>query len=131
MSAETVPSDSRTQPRMKLPAMYTVLRAKPLQDKSYCWTGHIYDLSVSGMRFELDNAVQPGTAVCVRATLPGTRHVTIQAQGRIVRIHDDEPGPSRMAMAFEFFPVATDRQKLERYLDRRTQSTDRAASRAA
>ena len=114
--AQTEINDSRAFPRLKLPPMYTVLRVRPVGHNTYPWTGHIYDISASGLRIELDDPIEPGTAVELRATLPGSEQTTITAQGRIVRIHDDEPGPTRLGLTFEQFPHFSDRQKLNRYL---------------
>lgn len=112
-------ADTRADVRLRLPAMYTLIRVRPAGAQRYRWTGHIYDISLSGMRFELDSALEPGTAVEVRAMLPGAQHTTIEAAGRIIRLHDDadEPGPVRMGMVIESFATAMDRGKLERYLE--------------
>ena len=54
---------ARHEARLKLPAMYTLLRARRVGDTRYRWTGYIYDISVAGMRFELDKALEPGTRI--------------------------------------------------------------------
>ena len=111
-------AESRAFPRLKIPAMYTLLRAKPAGEDCFIWTGYIYDISLSGMRFELDNAVEPGTELEVRGMLPGASQVTFRATGRVVRYHDepDEPGPVRMAMAFTRFHSDLDELRLSTYL---------------
>ncbi len=81
----------RTEPRLKLPAMYTLVRVRLAGEEYYRWTGHVYDVSLSGMRFELDEVITPGTEIEVRTMLPGHRHTLFRAFGRVVRIHDDEP----------------------------------------
>ena len=83
--------------------MYTLVRARPQGHPHFCWTGHVYDVSSIGMRFELDELIEPGTLIQVRAMLPGAKHITIEATGRVVRLHDDrdELGPMRMGMTFE------------------------------
>ncbi len=98
--------------------MYTLIRVKPSGDDRYRWTGHIYDISESGLRFELDQALEPGTEVEVRAMLPGSQHITINASGRVVRIHDDrdEHGPMRMGMTFDKFSRHVDHERLNGYL---------------
>ena len=112
-------TESRGEPRLKLPAMYTLLRAKPAGADRYRWTGYIYDISVTGMRFELDEPLEPGTEIEVRGMLPAGRHTTFRAIGRIVRIHDDEDaqfGPVRMAMQFDAFTRENERERLIDYL---------------
>ncbi|MEM1109563.1 MAG: PilZ domain-containing protein [Planctomycetota bacterium] len=111
-------SEARQQPRLKVPAMYSLVRVRPAGADRYCWTGHIYDVSLSGMRFELDEALAPGTDVEVRGILPGQAHVTFRAAGRIVRYHDDKPemGPTRMGMAFDHFHSEVDQDRLVDYL---------------
>jgi c-di-GMP-binding flagellar brake protein YcgR len=110
-------AEARGSSRLKLPAMYTLVRAKARGGSRFTWTGHIYDLSTTGMRFELDQALDPGTEIEVRAMLPGSIHTTFRATGRVVRIHDDEwIGPTRMAMIFDHFSHSVDRQRLADYL---------------
>ncbi len=118
MDAAGPPTDARRAPRVKLSAMYTQVRVRPVGSRRYRWSGHIYDISTSGMRFELDAAIQPGTAVEIRAILPGSERPTVTATGRIVRLHGDadEPGPVRMAIAFDTFAHQTDRLRLDAYV---------------
>ena len=100
--------------------MYTFLRARPAGNDRYCWSGHIYDISASGMRFELDVSVDPGTELEIRAMLPGSSDTTVTAIGRVVRLHDDsdERGPVRMAIVFSEFAQHRDRLQLDTYLAR-------------
>ncbi len=118
MSETTDSVDARRAPRLKLPAMYTLLRVRPQGKERFVWTGYIYDLSSSGMRFELDHSLEPGTRIDFRAMLPGGDQTTIRASGRVVRRHDDadEPGPVRMGLSFDHFPHAGDRSRLQEYL---------------
>ena len=113
------PADARRYPRLSVPAMYSLLRMGPTGQRAYPWTGHIYDISMSGMRFELDQPVDAGTSVRVRGMLPGDSHTTFRAAGCIIRLHDDEEeafGPTRMAMTFESFQNQTDVHRLTQYL---------------
>jgi len=111
-------TEARRQPRLKIAAMYSLVRVRPTGADRYCWTGHIYDVSLSGMRFELDEPLEPGTEIEVRGILPGQEHITFRASGQIVRFHDDEPemGPSRMGMVFEQFHSEVDQDRLTDYL---------------
>jgi c-di-GMP-binding flagellar brake protein YcgR len=98
--------------------MYTLVRVRPRGDGKYCWTGYIYDISSTGMRFELDSAIEAGAEIEIRAMLPGFPHTTFNATGHVVRRHDDleERGPIRMGMVFDRFANTNDRRKLEDYL---------------
>jgi len=77
------------------------------------------------MRFEVDQAIDPGTDVEISAMLPGPVHRTLHVLGRIVRLHDDphEPGPIGMAVRFSGFPRPADQQQLSQYLDEALQIT--------
>ena len=130
MSSQPEPaSEARHQPRLKVPAMYTLARVRAAGDARYKWTGHIYDISLTGMRFELDQPLDPGTQVEVRGMLPGSNHTTFRAAGRIIRLHEDaeesQLGPTRMAMTFDSFSNSADQRRLGDYL------TCRALSNAA
>lgn len=111
-------AEARQQPRLKLPVMYTLVRAKPKGSQRFIWTGHVYDISATGMRLELDEAVEPGTVIEVRTMLPGSVHTTFRASGRVVRIHDDDASlpPVRVGLIFDHFVHAIDRQRLRDYL---------------
>ncbi len=113
----TLASESRQSARLKLPPMYTLVRVRPAGAERYCWTGYIYDISLTGMRFELDAAVEPGTKLEIRAMLPGPAHTAISASGRVIRIHDDDhmPGPVHMGLIFDAFEEG-DQLKLRDYL---------------
>jgi hypothetical protein len=111
-------AEGRVTPRLKLPAMYTMLRAKLAGERRYRWSGHLYDISMSGLRFELDLPVPTGATIQVRAMLPGATHTTVELEGRVVRLHgeEDENGPVRMGMTIERFVGPADRRKLMDYL---------------
>lgn len=112
-------TDARRSPRLRVPAAYSDVRARPKGHRRYTWTGHVYDLSASGMRFEFDEPIEPGTAIDVRLCLPGLGRRPIRLTGRVVRVDEDdaaEPGPVRMAMAFGSFHREVDAQRLEGYL---------------
>lgn len=113
-------AEYRAAPRYKLPAMYTLVRVRPSGTQRYRWTGFVYDISTTGMRFELDNALSPEMKVDIRVMLPGREQVTFDATGSIVRLHDDDeymPGPRRMGMVFDHFTYQGDKHRLENYLN--------------
>jgi c-di-GMP-binding flagellar brake protein YcgR len=109
--------------------MYTLLRIKKKGETRYTQTGYIYDISQTGMRFELDDPIAPGTELEFRALLPGSHTTTFCAKGHLVRMHDDlhEVGPVRMAMQFDRFKSAMDRQKLNEYIGHRSMPMAKAA----
>ena len=118
--SDTLPfaaAESRALPRLKLPAAYTLVRVRIEGQTRFSHTGYIYDISRSGMRFELDRALEPGTRIEVKAMLPGVNHTRFTAQGCVMRLHDDESaGPVRMGMSFESFSEEVDVLRLESYL---------------
>ncbi len=104
-----------------------------------CCEGHVYDVGLGGMRFELDAPLPKGAEVSVEFTLPGCAGA-ICAKARVVRVFakSDDPGPRRMAVEFESFSDAGEAM-LSRYLgqkwlrrapdqDERTQAPMRVAS---
>jgi hypothetical protein len=118
-SASTPLEENRSQPRLALAPMYTFVRVRPEGRQRFCWTGHIYDISETGMRFEVDRPIEPGTRLDIQATLPGAPRIDVHATGHVVRLHDDanDPGPIRMGMVFETFSRQADRLRLSDYLE--------------
>ena len=111
-------AEARRHPRLKLPAMYTLLRARPVGEDRYRWTGYIYDVSEGGLRIELDEQLDPGTTIEVRGVLPGSRGTSFRATGSVVRLHDAEEdfGPFRMGIALHEFKHEADHERLNGYL---------------
>ncbi|MEM1026465.1 MAG: PilZ domain-containing protein [Planctomycetota bacterium] len=122
--AITKADDGRAAPRATVPPMYTLLRAKRPGDERYPWAGHLYDVSMTGMRFELDEPLKTGEQIQLRAMLPGSEHVTIRVEGRVARMHEDGPGPARMGLLIERFLGPHDRRKLTAYLQERLGTPD-------
>lgn len=79
--------------------------------------GHAYDVSVSGVRFELDAPLPVGMEVAVELHLPGLVD-PISATARIVRVFDehDDPGPRRMGAVFTGFATPADARRLAVHL---------------
>jgi hypothetical protein len=120
------PAEARRSPRLRLPAMYTLVRVKNAGTKRYRWSGHAYDVSTTGMRFELDEPLDIGSEVELRAMLPGVDAGTFRAKGKVVRCVNDELdegmadlGPSRMAITFTSFASDPDHNRLRGYLSQR------------
>ncbi len=112
------PADLRNNPRLKVPPMYTLIRVTQPGKTRATMTGHIYDVSTTGMRFELDRPIAAGTTIQARALLPGKTHTTVQLSGQVVRHHSDadDPGPARMAMRFDRTSHRKDLLRLTDYL---------------
>lgn len=117
-------SDRRIYARYALPAMYTAVAIRPGHSDAFLYEGHAYDLSLGGVRFELDEPLPPGTAVGVRIDLPGVTPFggladarPVYALANIVWLEDeDQPGPYRMAAVFTRFALPGDKERLERAL---------------
>lgn len=115
------PADTRRRNRLKVPAMYTQVRAKLPGAPRYTLTGHLYDVSMTGFRFEFDEPLPSGQHLEFRIQLPGTETSVIRLEGSVVRLHDEsnEPGPVRMGARIEKFLWPTDQAVLEEYLQAR------------
>lgn len=119
-------SDHRIHPRKSLPVGYAQVRVRLPGKQRFSLTGHAYDVSMSGIRFELDSPLPIGKAVDLQFNLPAagaeTSAHTIRAKARCVRLHDDEldlldHGPVRMGACFIDMPKPTDQRQLAAYLD--------------
>jgi hypothetical protein len=80
--------------------------------------GHAYDISLGGMRYELDEAIPEGTCIDLEIQLPGAS-IPIRGSGQVVRVfdRDDDPGPRRQAVRLDRFLSEHDRQRLARLID--------------
>jgi len=107
-------ANHRKHPRLRLPVGYAAVCVKRGGQELY---GHAYDLSLGGVRFELDTPLEPGEHVEIDLALPGRVVRTVHARGKCVRFHDeDEVGPIRMGVSFDALSSDGDRMTLERYL---------------
>lgn len=117
--------DRRVHPRFVLEPMYTPIAARMLDSEVFDIEGHAYDISESGIRFELDRPIAPGTKIAMQVTLPNlTNDIgpgrSIFVFANVVWLEDeDEPGPARMAAVFTHFARAGDRERLLRHMSRR------------
>jgi len=115
--------ERRRHQRFDLAGVYLPLAARRLDEDAFTLEGHAYDLSLGGVRFELDQPIEPGSSIALRIDLPGdrvgapaTRSVFVFAN--IVWLEDeDEPGPMRMAAVFTRFARHTDAEALARCLE--------------
>ncbi len=116
-------SDRREYVRYELPPMYTRITVRPLDSDEFLWDGHAYDVSEGGVRFELDQAIEPGTEVAVRIDLPATlgerstdRRSAFAFANVVWLEEEDAPGPVRMAAVFTRFAREGDKELLLRRL---------------
>jgi hypothetical protein len=123
----TQTNDRRRHERFTVDPMYSAVAVSPLATSNRTSDGcggghvdgHVYEVSLGGIRFELDQPLPVGTRVSVEVTLPGCTK-PICAEGRIVRVFDeiDDPGPRRMVVEFETFAAGA-RESLDRYLSQK------------
>lgn len=107
--------------RYLVPSMYTSIAVRPLDRERFEWTGHAYDVSEGGMRFEIDEPIEPGTPVAVRIELPGAASMrvvdrrAVYAFANVVWLEEEDlehRGPVRMACVFSRFVQPGDRERL-------------------
>lgn len=120
--------DRRRHTRFKVAPMYSHIHVRRGEGATEVLEGHLYDISVGGVRFELDEPLAEGEAVTIDISLPGCQTL-IQATGKVVRVNDanDDPGPRRMALRFESFVNEDSRIALARYLGEGWLEQERAA----
>ena len=110
--------DQRQYQRFTLAPMYSSVIARRVGSEDVKdLHGHAYDVSEAGVRFELDEAIDPGESIAVDITLPGTQSA-VGATGDVVWVNDetDDPGPRRLAIHFTEFHSDEDRFRLLNYL---------------
>ncbi len=121
--------DHRDFPRCQVPTGYCRVRVKTGPGAAGKHLGHCYDLSASGMRFELDAPLAYGETVEFELSLTRPWHYTVKGRGQIVRYHDpDELGPVRMGMTFTTLEDPYARLLLDWYV---YENLDRPTSQAA
>lgn len=121
----SVHADRRRHQRFLLPSMYTEVEVKPLDCESFQWSGHAYDISEGGMRFELDQPIQPGMTVGMRIRLPGDSRSgddrPVYVLANVVWLEEEDieiAGPVRMACVFKQFVVPGEEGRLRARLTR-------------
>lgn len=102
--------------RFALPPMYTTITVWVGGDPGPLH-GHAYDISESGVRFELDERLKPGSQVSLAISLPGQVE-PVSARGRIIWCFDadDDPGPARMAVELDGFADEANHERLMDFL---------------
>ena len=120
-------SDRRRHTRYTLPSFYTSVDVRRAGEEAFTMSGHAYDISVGGMRFELDDPLEPGTRLVIKIDLPtGLTEDACEAwsvfvSATVVWVEPDDletHGPTRMACVFNGFALEKDRERLEHQLQR-------------
>lgn len=108
----------RQHERFSVAPMYSSIAVRPIDQASYTEEGHAYDISETGVCFDLDRGYAPGTELAMRIDL-SEMHERDQAPniifvvGKVVWADDDEVnGPVRMALSVNKYPREGDREKL-------------------
>lgn len=135
MHDSQAPADRRQAPRYTLPAAYTPVRVRLLDGADEDLEGHAYNISATGLRFEIDEPLPAGSRIALRLELPArgglkpggpasaaspaslieaTPSPAVYAIATVVWLLDDadEPGPVRMGARFEGFPRSADQRRL-------------------
>ena len=118
MSPDQSNIDKRQHQRFILAPMYSSVIARLVGGEEVRELhGHAYDVSEAGVRFELDEAINPGESITVYLTLPGTQS-SVGATGDVIWVNDEtyDPGPRRLAIQFTDFRSDEDRFRLLNYL---------------
>lgn len=107
--------------------MYTAISVRTPDGVGVEREGHAYDISRGGVCFELDEAIEAGTPVEIRLTLPewlrelsdgqAERGAGVLLRGTVVWADSFEPGPVRMAAVFTSFENVAGRERFIRTLD--------------
>jgi hypothetical protein len=119
------PVDRRECERFTVSPMYTPVRVRLEGETEFARDGHAYDISESGLRFELDHPVEAGTPMTVELELPRAGlwastddgpGRTIELKANVVWCDTEEPGPARMAASVTEFIREGDKPRLMRLL---------------
>lgn len=115
--------DRRQHERFAVNPSVTPILVRTLDETEFRRTGHAYDISEGGVRFELDIPIDPGTPIAMQIDVPAPPHQEIVGPGRAVFVlanviwaDEDEPGACVMAAAITRFCRAGDKDRLLRRL---------------
>jgi len=118
MSAQQM-TDRRQHPRFALQPMFNAvsLSLDEQSTASPALSGHVYDVSESGFRVEVDEAIKPGTAVTFALDLNGADE-TVCGRGTVAWGYFDpiEPRTRRLALRVDAFVSDEDRARYRNLL---------------
>ena len=107
------PSDQRKHTRHAVSAPYTDIVVHRHDPEKPSLRGHTYDVSLSGMRLELDAPLEAGEFVKLEICLPKFHDKPVHVSGRAIRFCDPgEFGPIRMGVMFTHFDSLADYESL-------------------
>lgn len=118
MSALSNHFDRREHVRFVMPHQYTAVTVQPSGSMAIGGLeGHVYDISESGIRLELDIPLEVGSVVNFQVQLP-LGHGSVTGTGAVVWVNDadDDPGPRRCALHVREYLSPADHVRLLRYL---------------
>ncbi|MSR40462.1 MAG: PilZ domain-containing protein [Phycisphaerales bacterium] len=87
--------------RFHVEPMYSSVRVREIGALATPRNGHLYDLSMRGMRFEIDEAIAVGTELEIEIHLPALRHAVV-LRAHVVREDSEELLFGPMSVAVEF-----------------------------
>lgn len=120
--------DRRVFERFALTPGYTEIGVRLEHESDFVRTGHAYDVSEGGLRFDLDEAIEPGTRVAIRIGLPmgpwdaaadAGPGRAVFATGHVVWCDVDDPMSCKLAVAITRFDRAGDKERLLKALSAR------------
>ncbi|MAY74935.1 MAG: hypothetical protein CMJ31_09535 [Phycisphaerae bacterium] len=117
--------DRRRAERFSVQPAYTPCRLRRHDQDAFDNIGHVHDMSETGVRFESDTPLDPGTTVAIEIDLPerpgqgwkpdGPGRAVFLV-GNVVWCNIDEPGPAVMAVATTRYCRDGDRGRMMRRL---------------
>ncbi len=110
--------ERRLHERFSLAPMYSDVTVQRVENLSIDrLAGHAYDISESGVRIELDEALEVGQGVALHLSLPG-QDTPMFVAADVVWVNDelDDPVCRRMALGFSDFLFDTERERLQAFL---------------
>lgn len=117
--------DRRVAERFAVQPAYTPCRIRGSSENEFTQIGHVHNVSESGVRFESDMPIDPGTQIAIEIDLPDRPDASWRTEGpgravfvigEIVWCDVDEPGPAVMAVATTRYCREGDRARLMRRL---------------
>lgn len=113
----------RRHDRFRLAPMYSRVTMRLLDQDEFPFEGHAYDVSESGLKFEMDSPLEVGTSIILRLDIPldihglpptDPRDQYIEVLARVVWIDEEdmEFGPVKMAAEFSRFTRFGERERL-------------------
>ena len=94
-------AERRQSVRFQVEPMYSSVLVREIGVLAAPLAGHVYDLSLRGMRFDVDDAFEVGSEVEIELRLPGLR-VPVIIRARVVREDEMTAAGGPVCVAVEF-----------------------------